>query len=33
MLNINYQALEFHRVERLPLNANGKIDYQALGGV
>src|SRR5207245_2158968 len=29
-LKVNHQALDFRRIERLPLNANGKVDYQTL---
>jgi acyl-CoA synthetase (AMP-forming)/AMP-acid ligase II len=29
-LNLTWRAFQFHRVDALPLNANGKIDYQAL---
>ena len=31
-LKVNHRALEFHRLERLPVNGSGKIDYQALAG-
>jgi hypothetical protein len=27
---VNHRALEFYRLERLPINGSGKIDYQAL---
>jgi acyl-coenzyme A synthetase/AMP-(fatty) acid ligase len=29
-LKVNHRALEFFRLERLPVNGSGKIDYQAL---
>jgi acyl-CoA synthetase (AMP-forming)/AMP-acid ligase II len=29
-LKVNHRALEFYRLERLPVNGSGKIDYQAL---
>jgi acyl-CoA synthetase (AMP-forming)/AMP-acid ligase II len=31
-LQVHHQAFEFRRIERLPLNASGKIDYQDLTG-
>uniref|UniRef100_Q029D5 AMP-dependent synthetase and ligase n=1 Tax=Solibacter usitatus (strain Ellin6076) TaxID=234267 RepID=Q029D5_SOLUE len=31
-LKVNHRALEFFRLERLPVNGSGKIDYQALAG-
>jgi acyl-CoA synthetase (AMP-forming)/AMP-acid ligase II len=31
-LKLHVGAFEFHRVDQLPLNANGKIDYPKLGG-
>ena len=32
-LNINYRAIEFHRLDKLPMNQNGKADYASLGGM
>jgi acyl-CoA synthetase (AMP-forming)/AMP-acid ligase II len=31
-LKVNHRALEFFRLEHLPVNGSGKIDYQALAG-
>jgi acyl-CoA synthetase (AMP-forming)/AMP-acid ligase II len=32
-LNINYRAIEFHRLDALPVHENGKIDYATLQGM
>jgi acyl-CoA synthetase (AMP-forming)/AMP-acid ligase II len=32
-LNINYRAIEFRRLDALPVHLNGKIDYAALQGM
>jgi acyl-CoA synthetase (AMP-forming)/AMP-acid ligase II len=32
-LNINYRAIEFHRLDKLPVNQSGKADYASLRGM
>jgi acyl-CoA synthetase (AMP-forming)/AMP-acid ligase II len=31
-LKVNHRALEFHRLEHIPMTTSGKVDYQALAG-